>query len=107
MRRFDYDENEEYRNEVDNFFGENEQEMSNDYLSPEEYDEILKEEQENLELQKNIVKQEFNHRILRFAIKMSENSFWWRFYSISTRLKIIDRTYKRLKKLEEVLDGDL
>lgn len=90
MRRFNYDDNEEYRKEVDNFFGDEEMSLG-DY----------KEEKTIFDFQFNLAQQELNHRILRTAVRMSENSFWWRFYSLSTRLQIIDRTFKRLRKLED------
>ena len=86
MRRFNYDDNEEYRKEVDNFFGDEEMSLG-DY----------KEEKTIFDFQFNLAQQELNHRILRTAVRMSENSF----YSLSTRLQIIDRTFKRLRKLED------
>lgn len=96
MRRFDYDENEEYREDVDKFFSE-----ENGDLSPEQYKAIMEEEQAFQQMQVRFVYRDLNHRVLRSAIRMCEKSFWWWFYSQDTRLRMIDRAYKRLRKLEE------
>lgn len=105
MRRFDYDDNnEEYRREVDKFFGGYGDESE---ITPEEYDEIIREEQAYNNLQYKLVKQELNHRIMRTAIRMAENSFWWKFYSHDTKLNVIDKVYKKIKNLEEQPDADV
>lgn len=100
MRQFNYDENEEHhRREVDNFFG--------DDLEKDEFEAVLKEEQAALDLQYKLVRQELNHRLLRTAVRLAEKSFWWRFYSLATRLSMIDKAYKKLKKLEEAENADV
>lgn len=100
MRRFNYDDNDEHRKEVDNFFGELDG-YDGQAMTPEEYEAIVREAQEAQDLQYKLVRQEFNHRLLRTAVRMAENSFWWKFYSLGTRLQMIDRAYKKLRKLEE------
>jgi len=103
MRRFNYeDNNEEYRKEVDNFFRDIGNESD---ITQEEYEAIMREEQEYVDLQHQIIRQELNHRLLRTAIRMVENSFWSRFYSFGTRLQMIDKAYRKLKKLEEQSDA--
>lgn len=96
MRRFNYEENDDYREEVDKFFSDEAAE-----LTPEQYKAIMEEEQALQQMQIRFVYREFNHRVLRSAVKMCESSFWWRFYSQDTKLRMIERAYKRLKKLEE------
>lgn len=97
MRRFNYDDNEEYREDVDNFFdGDQGQGMS-----PEEYKALMEEELKLQQWQISLVYRDLNSRVLRTAIKMCERSFWWRFYSHDTRLRMIDKAYKKLKNLEE------
>jgi hypothetical protein len=100
MRRFDYDDNDEYRREVDNFFGGGDD--GDEGLTPEEYKSIVQDEKNIIEQQLNIAQQELNHRILRAAIRFVENSFWWRFYSVDTRLMQIEKVYRKLRRLEEV-----
>lgn len=97
MRRFNYDDNEEYREDVDKFFSEEDQAE----LTDEQLKAIMEEEQQMQQLQIRFVYRDLNHRILRSAIRLCEKSFWWWFYSQETRLKMIDRTYKKLRKLEE------
>lgn len=99
MRRFNYDDsNEEYRKEVDRFFGEIGDEA---VLNQKEYETVMKEEQAIYDFQQKLTQQEFNHRLLRTAIRMVNDSFWSKFYSLGTRLQMIDKVFKRLKKLEE------
>jgi hypothetical protein len=83
MRRFDYDENEEFRDDVDRFFQENEDFFTDD---------------ESLQNSIDFVNHDFNLRIVRTTIRMLEKSFWWKFYSLNTRLKMIEKTFKRIKK---------
>jgi len=97
MRRFNYDDNEEYREDVDKFFSE---EGEGD-LSDEQYKAIIEEERAIQQLQIRFVHRDLNHRILRTAIRACEKSIWWRFCRHTTKLKMIDATYKQLRKLEE------
>ena len=96
MRRFNYEDNDEYREDVDKFFSEEATE-----LTPEQYKALMEEEQAFQQMQIKFVNREFNNRVLRSAIKACENSFWWRFYSQDTKLSLIEKAYKRLKKLED------
>lgn len=98
MRRFDYDDNEEYREDVDNFFGGEE---GATFITPEEYKAILQEEREMQQLQIDIVHRELNERLLMRVTKMLEKSFWWRFYSLETRLRMIEKAYRRMKRISE------
>lgn len=82
MRRFDYDENEEFRDDVDRFFQENEDFFTDD---------------ESLQNSIDFVNHDFNLRIIRTTIRMLEKSFWWKFYSLNTRLKMIEKTFRRIK----------
>ena len=104
MRRFN-DDNEEYRDDVENFFGEGNDEEGLEEVSDEEYENLLKEEEQLLQkMQLQFISRDLNHRVLRSAIRMSEKSFWWRFYSQETRLRIIEKVYKRFKKVQEEED---
>lgn len=98
MRRFNYDDNEEYREDVDKFFGEGGEEQ---ILTPEEYKALVENEQALQEFHLRLAHRDLNHRALRTAIRVCEKSWFWRFYSLDTRLKKIDRAYKKVRKLEE------
>lgn len=92
MRRFNYEENDDnYREEIDNFFSDH-----RDIT-----DEQFKAEEQMQEVQIKFVSRELNHRVLRTSIRTCEKSFWWWFYSQTTRLKMIEIAYKQLRKLEE------
>lgn len=100
MRRFDYDDNEEHREEVDRFFG-GEPEDNGEFLTPEEYKSFI---DENRELQRasfDLAVRDVEDRFLFRIVKMLERSFWWRFYSHETRMKMIEKTYKRMKRISE------
>lgn len=94
MRRFDYDNNDdEYREDVDKFFNED--------SDADRYEELVEEELALQEAQLDVAFRELNHRTLRAAIRICEKSFWWSFYSVKTRMKMINEAYSRLKKMEE------
>lgn len=48
---------------------------------------------------------ESGNRILEAAIKICENSFFWKFYKLQTKLNKIKESYDFLRNLEE-LEGD-
>lgn len=103
MRRFDYDDDDDYREDVDNFFDGEEQPD----ITPEEYRSLIEDEQVIQQLQIEMVSRELNDRLMFKAIKMLEKSFWWRFYSLDTRLKMIEKTFNKMKSISEDLDADL
>lgn len=100
MRRFNYDDNDDYREDVDNFFND-EDGLVPDGLSEEEYKAIVEEEMAAQRMQIKIVYRDLNHRLLRTSIRACEKTFLWWFYSHDTKLKMIEKTYKQIKKLEE------
>lgn len=96
MRRFNYEDNEEYREDVDKFFAEGKDAMSEDEI----YKTML-DDDDVTQQQMQFVDRDLNHRVLRSAIRLCEKSFWWRFYSHETRLNMVEKTYKMLKQLED------
>lgn len=50
-----------------------------------------------------------NESLISSAIKICESSFFWKFYSIDKKLKILKKTYDFLEKLldEKLLDENL
>lgn len=98
MRRFNYEDNDEYREDVDKFFSE---EQAEGDLSDEDYKIIMEEEKAMQQMQINFVNRDLNHRILRTAIRTCEKSIWWWFSKHATKLKMIQTAYKQFRKLEE------
>lgn len=90
MRKFNQDDD-EFREESDRFFNEN----------ASRYEELVEEEIAMQEAQLDIAHREISNRLFRTAIRVCERSFFWSFYSLSTRLKMITEAVKRLRKLEE------
>jgi hypothetical protein len=94
MRNFNYDENEDFREDIDKFFEQ-------DGESGDNYDDFLKEEFAIQEAKIALQSRDINLRLMRTAVRVCEKTFLWSFYSIPTRLKMISETYKKLRKLEE------
>ena len=84
MRDFNYDENEEFQNEIDNFFGGDEEEGADFYYDKKD---IIK------AMEIEIAESEINLRLLKMAIQTLEKSFCWRFYSFKTKMKMILEMY--------------
>jgi hypothetical protein len=91
MRRFGNDDNEEFHEDVDRFFNEDKG----------RYDELVQEEIELQEAQLDIAHREINNRLFRTAIRLCERSWFWPFYSLNTRLRMVTEAVKRLKRLED------
>jgi hypothetical protein len=96
MRRFNYDDNEEFRDDVDKFFGDEDDDLD----EMEKYQDLVEEQFALEEAQIEIEYSKLNQRILQTAVSICEKSFWWSFFSLHTRTKMITDTYKKLKKLE-------
>lgn len=95
MRRFEFNDDE------DNFEEEPFSEEAEAILTPEEYKALLEEDQAWQAWQMAMVQRELNSRLLWRVIKTLEKSFFWRFYSVETKLTMTEAMYKRLHTLEE------
>lgn len=95
MRNFNYDENEDFREDIDKFFEQDGE------SGAESYDDFLKEEFAIQEAKIAIQNRDVNIRLMRTAVRICEKTFLWCFYSIPTRMRMISETYKKLKKLED------
>lgn len=85
MRRFNYEDNEEHREDVDKFFSE-----SN--LSEEDLQNLTNFAEQELaqqEWQVKLADRDFNMRILRTAIRICEKSWLWNFYPYKTKMSMI------------------
>ena len=91
MRRFNYDDNDDYQDEVDSFFADEldfEDEMAAMIDS------------ELMEMASiSFVSHDLNQRLLRSAIQISEKSVFWKLRSLDKKLEIIAKTYFSLKVL--------
>ena len=64
------------------------------------FDETLEDQQQYIEvLESQIDAKEVNRKLLSQAIKVSEKSFFWKFYSLSKKLNIIKKTYVHFVKM--------
>lgn len=93
MRNFNYDDNEEFQPEIDNFFDEEDDE---------EYDgeEFFGEKSEIIRaMELELVESHINLKILQTAIKTCEKKWFWRFYSLPTKLKHIAKAYVTFERL--------
>lgn len=88
MRRFDYDDNEDHREGVDNFFDGDE-------------DPELRAMIESEAMQFQVATRDLGDRFLFRVVRSLEKSFFWRFYSLETRLRMVEEAYRRLAKLRD------
>lgn len=102
MKRFDY----EYEDEDDDFGEDNffPEEDVNVWTKQEEMEHLERREALDL-MQLEMVQTDLNQKLLSKTIKMLENSFFWRFRSNKTKLKMIAETYESLKILSAISNG--
>jgi len=93
MRYYD-EENDE---NVNNFFQED---ISNFEEGFDEYKELLEERQMDQEFKYNFLERDSNQKTLRMAVRICEKSFWWKFYSFKTKLKMLQDSYLLIRELE-------
>lgn len=79
MRHWDYDEHEEFQEEIDNFL-----------------DNITRENSAMLDDPRF---QESENYLLEHAVQVAKGSWFWRFYSNETKLEKIAEVYDGLRKL--------
>jgi hypothetical protein len=92
MKRFNYDENEDFQDDNPLFH-----ETGDEDISPEEYAEMM-ERREAIELmQIELASLDLRQRLLFKTVKLLEKSFWWKFKSASNKLIEISKMYHRLK----------
>jgi hypothetical protein len=55
----------------------------------------------------DLMSSELDQRLLETTIAFLEKSFWWKFKSADSKLRLIEQTYKRLRKVtaEEEKNG--
>jgi hypothetical protein len=92
MRKFDYDGNEDFQKDIDGFF---EDEFGEEMFENE--DDYKKEIIRAMELE--VAENGLNIKLLNTVITMLEKSFAWRFYSFSTKIKMIQKSYTALSRL--------
>lgn len=94
MKRYDFEEDDD-EDDFDSF------EQDEQSITPQEYKDILEDEQaiqhENIEL----TYQALNQRLIDRAYKICKNSFWFKFYNLDTQLKKISMVFNKLKDLQE------
>jgi len=99
MRRFDFEEDDSDREEVERFLNSD----SQDYLiTPEEYKAILEDEMTLYEVKFRDAERKLRHKMLLYSVRLLRNSFFWRFYSLNTKLNQIEKVYDRLFSLLNV-----
>jgi hypothetical protein len=97
MRRFDFDEDDPDKEEIERFL---ESEDGQQFvISPEQYKDLIEEELTLYQTKFQHEQQKNNFKVLLVAINLLKKSFWWKFYSLNTKLKSIERTYKSLTEL--------
>ena len=86
-----FDDNEEEFQPEDEFYEPSEGEEGN--VSEQDYAEFLQ------QMQIQLAEHDLNQKLLAKSIKILERSFFWRFRSVETKLRLITRVYTSLQKL--------
>lgn len=101
-KRWDYDDEEE------NIFGDMQNEEEDDdgeeYISEEEYQELIGRASELQEVQLELAEMDINHRLLTETIALMKSSWGWSFKSTKTKLKEIGMAYKFFHKITDTRD---
>lgn len=73
------------------------------YISEEEYEELLERANELQEVQVRLAQFDLNQRLLADVMSMLQKSWFWNFKSTKAKLKEIVYTYKVLAKLTDAM----
>lgn len=97
MRRFNFDEDDPDRDEIERFLESEEGQQF--VISPEQYKDLIEEELALYNVKYQHEQQKNNFKILLASINLLKKSFLWRFQSLDTKLNRIEKTYKKLVEL--------
>lgn len=88
MREYDYDDEDQDQDEMEELFDE-------------EYEEYEAVEKGHIlkAMEMELVENSMDLKLLKDVTKMLEKSFWWRFYSFETKLKMVTQAYAVIDKL--------
>jgi len=93
MRRFDYDGSDEYRDDVDQFFDE--EDYDDEYVRDASLIEIV---------HTNLAALDLNRKLLVAAIRVAEKNLLWRFWPMQWKLQAISDAYHTLDRLVDTDD---
>lgn len=99
MRRFEFEDDDPDREEVERFLNADSQEY---LVTPEEYRGILEDEMNLYEAKFRDASQKLRYKIMLHSISLLKSSFFWKFYSLNTRLNQIEKVYRKLSQLLEL-----
>lgn len=102
MRHFNYDDNEEFQEEVDEFMRNHHEDDDDDDDDDDEdvdADEIEYLSDELSAAHMSIVAIDLNLKVLKAAIKTCENSWFWRFRTCNKKGQLIAKTYLAFSEL--------
>lgn len=97
MRRFEFNEDDPERDEIENFLESGD--AQHYMITPEEYKSLIEEELVLYETKFKHAEQKNNFKLLLISINMLKKSFWWKFKRLNTKLNDIEKTYNSLSKL--------
>jgi len=85
MKRFNYEDDED-----ENFYLD-----EDDEVEEEDYDQLVD------VFQLNLVQYELNQSLIAKTVAFLEKSWFWSFKSVENKLKLVEETYNKFKKLSE------
>ena len=101
MKRYDFDENDNSKDDYDDFSEEEGDFIDDDDEDDDEMQEhdFLENEEMLRELEISFQEAQNKQKTISQAIKICSQSFFWRFYSNQTKLKMIEQCYYGLTEL--------
>jgi len=96
MRRFDFEDDDPEREEIERFLNADSQEY---LITPEEYRGILEDEMGLYEAKFRESNQRLKYKILLHSINLLKSSFFWKFYSLNTKLIQIEKVFNKFVDL--------
>lgn len=101
MKRYDFEDDEnnesdESKDELESYKDEDDDEEDEDFFDDDDFygkEDMIK------ELEISFQESQNKTNIIKQAIKICSKSFFWRFYSYQTKLKMIEDCFKRLSDL--------
>jgi hypothetical protein len=96
MRRFDFEDDDPEREEIERFLNSDSQEY---LITPEEYRGILEEEMSLYEAKFRDTNLKLKYKILLYSVNLLKSSFFWKFYSLNTKLIQVEKVFNKFVEL--------
>lgn len=106
MSKFGYKNNDDYDDDDYEDYNEDDSDLEFEDEDDELYNDLLEQEVALQADQLDMMEKENNQRIINDALNLNKNSWFWCFYSLETKLKMINKTFMFMKRLTDIPPND-